>query len=110
MISYHDDASYTTVGRMIRRRKNNRTHEWVKNFDMHFPAETIAKYAALLFSDGYQAEAADIIRKGLQNNRFDYSLTQAWNRIEEICGTRLSDEEWSDNGYPKYLKDIKLYN
>ena len=110
MISYHDDSSYTAVGRMVRKRKNNRTHEWTKNFDTHFPTESLAKYAAFLFNDGYQAESADIIRKGLKNNKFDYSLTQAWSRIEEVCGKKLSDSEWNDDGYKKHLKDIKLYN
>ena len=108
-ISYHADGSYTGVGRMVRRRRNNRTHEWVKNFDIYFPTETIAKYAALLFNDNYQAESADIIRKGLKYNRYDYSLTQAWARVEEVCGKSLSDAEWSDDGYYKYLKDIELY-
>ena len=63
----------------------------------------------MLFNENYQAEAADVIRKGLKYHYYDYSLTQAWEKIESVCGKSLSDTEWNEDGYEKYNKDIILY-
>lgn len=109
MISYHDDASYTAVGRIVRRRRSDRTHEWIKNFDVYFPTEALSNYAITLFNNGYIAEAADIVRKGLKCHYMDYNLTETWKIIEKSHGPKLSDSNWSEDGGEDYLKDINFY-
>jgi len=109
MVSYHDDPGYTAVGRIVRKRRNNRTHEWIKNFDIYFPTESLAKYAISLFNSGYFGEAADIVRKGLAFHYMDYNLIECWKNIESSHGYTLSDSKWNENGDEEYLKDINFY-
>ena len=109
MISYHADPSYTGVGRMVRRRKNGRTHEWVKNFDVYFSTKAIAQFASELFNNGDQAEAADVLRFAMKHHYHDYSLSKLWEELEGKLGKTLTDTEWNENGCEMYLKDIELY-
>ena len=109
MISYHADPTYTGVGRMVRRRKNGRTHEWIKNFDIYFPTKAIAQFASELFNNGDHAEAADVLRFAMKHHHYDYSLTKLWEEVEGKLGKTLSDTEWDENGCEMYLKDIELY-
>ena len=109
IISYHSDATYTCVGRIVRRRLDGRQYSWVKNLDKYFPAEIYAQLGASLFNAGFIAESADVIRYALKFNYQNYVLTESFKALLNQSGETLSDDDWSELGYEPYQKDITLY-
>ena len=53
LVSYHNDPTYTCVGRIVKRRVNERTYSWVKGLDKYFPAEIYGGLGASLFNAGF---------------------------------------------------------
>ena len=109
MIAFHDDPKYTCVGRIVRIRQKNRTHEWVKEVDRYLPAEQYAHIGMDMARGGFLAESADVIRYGLKYHFHNIHLLSAFAQLEKHSGGKLSDERWSENGDPHYLEALKIY-
>ena len=110
MVSYHNDSSYTCLGRIVVRRKNEREHTWVKTLDKYLPAEVYAQFAAALFNSGLTAESADVLRYALKLNYQNYILTQSLEAmLNGGFGQILSDDSWNEQGYTKMQEDLQTY-
>ena len=109
MISYHCDPSYTCVGRIVKRRFAERTHQWVRGLDKYFPPEIYAGLASSLYSMGLHAESADVVRYALNIHKQNHTLIQSMNVLLSQNGNILSDDQWSENGYDSYNKDLNTY-
>ena len=109
MLSFHNDAIYSCVGRICNPRKEGRTHEWVKDLDMYRLPEEIIKESQEWYSKQYPPEAADILRYALLFHFNNLALTSALNQLENVQGGHLLDNNWNINGDPQYNKEIDFY-
>ena len=109
-VAFHDDPTYTNLGRFARRRENGRTQEWVKSMDLDFPPEVIVQFAAALYNTGFPAESADVLRMGLYRHIKNETLEDAWGKLSNAHGGQLSDTRWSMNGDDLYVKTIEWSN
>ncbi|MAH49188.1 hypothetical protein CMI37_25410 [Candidatus Pacearchaeota archaeon] len=105
-VSFHDDPTYTNLGRYARRRENGRTQEWVKSMDLDFPPEVIVQFSAALYNSNFPAEAADVLRMGLRRHIKNQTLEENWKKLSDAHGGELSDARWSMDGDPLFLKTI----
>lgn len=103
-VAFHDDPTYTNLGRYARRRENGRTQEWVKTMDLDFPPEVIVQFSAALYNSGFPAEAADTLRMGLYRHIKNQTLEENWKKLSDAHGGELSDARWSMNGDPLFLE------
>lgn len=87
----HDDPSYTSIGRIVRRRRVYNTYEWVKNFN--FPDKIAIDFAINLIQNGLEAEGADILRK-LSISR-NFQAMQLFMDLENVYGGKLVDSNFS---------------
>ena len=105
---WHNDNSYTTVGRFCRRRQNNRGADWITSWDLNFPPVTMTHLANSLFNSGLHAEAFDLARYSLSLN-FQNPELKAWiEHIENLNGGALSDVEYHPKGAPSYNNLLNL--
>jgi glycosyltransferase involved in cell wall biosynthesis len=99
---WHNDDSYTTIGKFCRRRQNNRKANWMLNWDLNFPPHALAHLGSALFSSGLQAEAFDLVRHALTLN-FQNPELKAWlKQTETLNGGSLTDVEFHSGGAPSY--------
>ena len=105
-VAYHDDPTYTNLGRYARRRENGRTQEWVKSMDLDFPPEVIVQFSAALYNSGFPAEAADVLRMGLHRHIKNQTLEENWKKLSDAHGGKLSDARWSMSGDPLFIETI----
>jgi GT2 family glycosyltransferase len=87
---YHNDSTYTSIGRLVRRRRVYPDQKWVKEFK--FPEDVGVKFAQDLIQSGYEAEAADILRMYKFNNGF--SAMNVLRELEGSLGGPLKDSEF----------------
>lgn len=97
-VAFHDDPTYTNLGRFARRRQNNRTQEWVKSMDLDFPPEVLVQFSAALYNSGLHAESADLLRMGLVRYMKNGILEENWKKLSDAHGGMLSDARWSMDG------------
>lgn len=109
IISYHNDPTYTCVGRIVKRRMAGRHYNWIKGMDQHFPAETYASLAASLFNSMHHAESADVIRYALTFFHQNYVLNESLKALLSKNGEILSDDQWSPNGFTMMQEDLNKY-
>jgi len=105
VLVYHDDATYTSIGRVVRRRTANNDQRWCFNFN--FNQDILYKFGVELFQYGYQAEGFDLMRKlEIQENNF--LAKQFMENIEANFGGKLKDSIFTfDNiEYNNILKSI----
>ena len=82
----HNDASYTGLGRLVRRRIHA-NQNWCSN--LKFPHKVNTEIAKILLSFGIEAEAADILRKS--SSEGDISAGIMLDEIEDARGGKLSN-------------------
>ena len=109
-LAFHDDSTYTNLGRFARRRENGRGQEWVKSMDLDFPPEVIVQFAAALFNSGFPAESADVLRMGLERHIKNSVLQENWKKLSDAHGGILSDARWSMDGDALYRETIEWTN
>jgi len=110
MVAYHNDATYTCVGRVCRPRQDGKTHQWVKELDMYKHTTEITDLAMSFWEKGYAPETADVLRYGLAFHFNNFSLTEALRHIEnDFLGGSLSDNNWNIENDSAYNKDIRTY-
>ena len=85
-VSFHDDDTYTSVGRFCNRRRGVKNQSWVKSIPKEFSAPVFADFSKVLFSNGYIAEANDIIRYGLMLFPNNYDLTKKEKEMVDYAG------------------------
>jgi len=105
VLVYHDDPTYTAIGRVVRRRQNKNSQKWCLNFN--FNPDILYKFAIELFEYGYQAEGLDLMRKlEIEDNNF--LAKQFINEIENKFGGKLEDSCFTFNNieYSKILESI----
>jgi len=94
VIVIHDDPSYTSIGRVVRRRNQCKDFTWVEKFNF---SENIAiNFADNLIKIGLEAEAADILRKysSVYGNFLSMQLLM---KLENQYGGPLKDSEYKYN-------------
>ena len=105
---WHNDDSYTTIGKFCRRRQNNRKANWMLNWDLNFPPHALAHLGSALFNSGLQAEAFDLVRHALTLN-FQNPELKAWlKQTETLNGGALTDVEFHSGGAPSYNELVSL--
>ena len=105
-VSFHDDPTYTNLGRFARRRENGRTQSWVKSMDLDFPPEVIVQFSAALYNSGFPAEAADTLRMGLERHIKNPALEDNWRKLSNAHGGELSDARWSMDQDPLFKETL----
>ena len=110
-VAFHDDPTYTNLGRFARRRQNNRTQSWVKSMDLDFPPEVIVQFSAALYNSGFPAESADLLRMGLARHYKNQILEDNWKKLSDAHGGELSDSRWTMDQDELYEETIStLWN
>lgn len=61
IVVYHNDASYTSYGRVVRRRYNKASFDWCA--DIKLPPQILVEIANILIGKGFEAEGVDLFRK-----------------------------------------------
>lgn len=87
---FHNDATYTSIGRLVRRRSLYDSQKWVQNF--LFPEERAVEFAVRLAQTGIEAEAADILRK--LKSQGSYLAMKTLMDFENHYGGPLQDSEF----------------
>ena len=82
----HNDPSYTSLGRLVRRRLHP-DQNWCAN--LNFPHKVNMEIAKVLLSFGIEAEAADMLRKSSADG--DISAELMLSQIEDARGGKLSN-------------------
>lgn len=105
---YHDDSSYTSFGRIVRRRSFFKDHKWVEN--INFPDSVMINFAINLLNHGIHAEAFDIIRKiTMYNVEFIQNNKELFNQLESLFGDNLenSNFSFSNDQYNNIITEIQ---
>ena len=110
LIAWHNDDSYTTVGKICRRRQNNRQSDWVNSLDINFPPPILAQMGTVLFNSGFEAEGFDLVRYGLSANFQNPELKTWIEQAETLNAGKLSDTDYHPGGSPNYHKLIQDLN
>ena len=109
-ISFHDDDSYTNVGRICNRRRDDRSYSWVLDLSLSFSPSVLCDFAVSLFSNGFLPESADILRYGLINFPSNYDLQKTFEATIVKHSGVLEDSRYSPNGDPLYLEFKSFYD
>ncbi len=109
LLSYHNDPTYTCVGRIVKRRLAERRYDWILNLDQYLPAPTYVAFAASLYNAGHHAESADVIRYCLTFLKNNHLILESYKSILSTNGEPLSDDGWNPNGYKPFQEDISKY-
>ena len=91
VVVYHNDPTYTSIGRLVRRRNFQKDYRfWL---GLNIPPQASLPWAKLLFSAGAEAEAADLIRKEIFCGSPEaYELLK---EIETHLGGKLENSEFT---------------
>ena len=94
IVVYHNDASYTSIGRVVRRRYNNAPNTWLNSILL--PPEIMINFSMELLKVGLEAEAIDILRTVSisDTSKFD-DIRSYIKNIENHYGGKLIDSEYS---------------
>ena len=109
MLAFHNDATYSCVGRICNPRQENRTYEWIKDHNMNKFPEEIVKESQDLYRKQYVPEAADVLRYGLLYHFNNALLINALKVLDNSRGGNLQDSNWNIDGCPIYNKEIEFY-
>jgi GT2 family glycosyltransferase len=104
IVVYHNDKTYTGIGKMVRRRTIQKDYLWWKNFN--FPDQIGLNFANTLLQYGLQAEAADLLRKLSEDGNF--SAKQLLENLEKQLGGKLDNSNFSFHN-DEYIKLIQHY-
>lgn len=94
VVVYHNDASYTSIGRVVRRRYNNAPNTW--SHTILLPPEVMINFAMELLSLKLEADALDILRTICirHPSKFD-DVRKYLTDIENYYGGPLIDSNYS---------------
>lgn len=110
MVVFHADPTYTCIGRVIARRKDGRSHEWIQQvFTKPSTIEILHRIIYFRKMRCY-AEAADYVRMAKLKGPLRCLFKVLWRIIETKMGGRLPEVCWYPTGDPTYLDALKRYN
>jgi GT2 family glycosyltransferase len=104
VIVYHNDATYTGIGRMVRRRSVQKDESWALSFN--FPEKISLEFAINLINYGLHAEGADLLRKIASEGSLIGQ--QALKQFEDQLGGILENSQFTFDNI-EYKDLIKLY-
>jgi hypothetical protein len=104
MIAFHDDATYTNVGRRVLRRAEGRTHTWARSAFSGFSSSAVLREVDALRNAGNEAEAADLLRLARVRHFWSLKTKRKWSNFVEGCGGPLPGARWFPQGDPLYLE------
>jgi len=99
ILVFHNDKTYTGIGRMVRRRSFYKDHLWVNA--LNFPEKVSLDFSLNLISYGIQAEAIDLLRF-LFYEKQSYSAKAVLSDIENKLGGELENSKFYFNYHPDY--------
>jgi hypothetical protein len=109
VVVYHNDASYTSIGRVVRRRYNNAPNTWLRTILL--PPEIMINFAMELLSLKLEADALDILRTIYIRypSKFD-DVRKYLTDIENYYGGPLIDSNYSivNKEYDELLKVYRV--
>jgi hypothetical protein len=109
MLVFHADPTYTCIGRIVARRREGRTQEWILSV---FPGQTsfqILKAISHLRETGQFAEVADYVRMGILKGPHSWFFKILWRTIVNKLGGSLPGISWHPTGDPVYLDTLDTY-
>jgi glycosyltransferase involved in cell wall biosynthesis len=106
---YHADATYTSIGRWCVRRKEGRTHEWVKAALRNLTAQEIFVRGSAHLGHDETAEGVDCFRYGLLLYPEYEAFRQALAFVEQLSGGHLPGVAWYPDGDPAFHAALALY-
>lgn len=92
VVVYHNDSSYTSYGRVVRRRFNKASFDWCSNINL--PPQIMLDIANHLLSNQLEAEAVDLFRKIYQNTQNE-SVKTILNDIDNQLGGPLDGSDFT---------------
>jgi hypothetical protein len=107
MIVFHDDASYTTVGRRVLRRTDGRTQHWAQSVIRQLSASAVLCQVQLLRREGREAEAADLLRLAMARHFWNVTIRRKWWNMVKDSGGRLPGGAWYPDGDPIYVDAVR---
>lgn len=103
---YHNDPSYTSIGRLVRRRSETTKVGWANS--LNFPEQILVQIAVLLINFSFEAEAADLLRSLINKNSF--LAQQVFSQLEQKNGGQLLDSQYSEDNQEYKLLIDKIKN
>lgn len=93
-IVYHNDPSYTSYGRVVRRRFNKASNSWCKEIGL--PPNILFNIASFLIDQKLEAEGIDIFRK-IQLEHPTEQIKKILSDIDNQLGGNLTDSNFTFN-------------
>lgn len=107
MIVFHDDASYTNVGRRVLRRADGRTQQWAQSVVRQISASALLRQVQILMIEERKAEAADLLRLAMTRHFWSIAIRRKWWDLIKESGGRLPGEAWYPDGDPIYVDAVR---
>jgi GT2 family glycosyltransferase len=107
MVVFHDDASYTNVGRRVLRRADGRTPHWAQSAIRQLSASAVLSQIRILRREGRGAEAADLLRLAMARHFWNVSIRRKWWNMVKDSGGRLPGAAWYPDGDPMYVDAVR---
>jgi glycosyltransferase involved in cell wall biosynthesis/SAM-dependent methyltransferase len=108
MLVFHDDPTYTQIGRQVHRRTTKLDSSWVERELRHATVHEIIALATVESRAERGAECADALRYGLARHPDSVDLRRVWTRLESDAG-RIAPGRWFAGGDPEYRRVVELY-
>lgn len=99
IVVFHNDKTYTGIGRMVRRRSFYENHRWVLNFK--FPEKICLEFCNQLVQYGIQAEAVDLLRY-MALNQNSFLCKNMLDSLESQLGGKLQNSDFYFDYHPDY--------
>jgi glycosyltransferase involved in cell wall biosynthesis len=106
MLVFHDDATYTAVGRTIFRRSGGKSQEWILSAIDAMPPMAIMRRVIVARAKFQLAEAADYLRMGMEKYPSSIILRVIWKWFIRRTGGELPGARWFPQGDPEYLDAV----
>ncbi len=105
IVVYHNDITYTGIGKVVRRRTLQKDYLWWKNFN--FSDQIAIHFVKILLQYGLQAESADLLRKLSEDENFN--AKQLLESLEIQLGGKLDNSNFSfyNEEYRKLIQHYK---
>jgi glycosyltransferase involved in cell wall biosynthesis len=109
MLVFHDNDSYTSVGRVVLRRSAGRQRQWIVTASMGLSVMKIIRKAMEHRSRREFAEEADYLRAGMEKYPRNILLKMIWYIAERRNGGELAGTKWFSEGDPLYNYSVAKY-
>jgi glycosyltransferase involved in cell wall biosynthesis len=108
-VVFHADPTYTTVGRVVFRSKEDRTADWLDKNTRGLSALELSRWTRRQLWNGQIADVADLMRYGMQLHPECEGFEESWKELQEVYGGPLSDARWSSTEDPEYRATMAAY-